>query len=121
MKPQAPTTNETPKQRTSLQNRSLHLFFTLLAQELNEAGYDMKKVLKPSVDISWTKENIKEYIWKPIQEALKLKKSSTELTTAEVSQVWEVINRHLGEKLGIHVPFPSVEQTKEYENSLTQE
>lgn len=102
------------KKRTSLQNRSIHLFMTLLAKELNESGYDMKAVLKPSVDISWTKENIKEYIWKPVQHALKLKKSTTDLTTAEVSQVWEHINRHFGEKFGIHVKFPSIEQTKEY-------
>ena len=109
-----PRTNENPKQRTSLQNRSLHLFFTLLATELNDAGYDMKKVLKPSIDISWTKENVKEYIWKPVQEAMNLKKSTTELTTKELQEVWEVINRHLGEKFGVHVSFPSVEQTKEY-------
>lgn len=109
---------EKEQSRTPLQNKALHLYFTLLATELNDAGLDMKKVLKPSVDISWTKENIKEYLWRPIQEALKLKKSTTELTTAEVSQIWEVLNRHLGEKFGIHQVFPSVEQTKDYLLSL---
>lgn len=108
------TEEKTERQRTLLQNRSLHLFFTLLATELNDAGLDMKKVLKPSVDISWTKENIKEYLWRPIQTALKMKKSTTALSTAEISQVWEVLNRHLGDKFGVHVPFPSEEQTKEY-------
>lgn len=108
------------RKRTSLQNRSLHLFFNLLADELNLSGYDMKKVLKPSVDISWTKENVKEYLWRPIQEALKLKKSTTELTTKEMQEVWEILNRHLGEKLGVHVSFPSNEQTREYLNSLEQ-
>ena len=108
------------KKRTNQQNKSLHLFLELLSKELNEAGLDMRKVLKPNVDIPWTKENTKEYLWRPIQEALKLKKSTTELTTEEVSQVWEVLNRHLSEKFGVTVPFPSEEQTKDYLNSLEQ-
>lgn len=105
------------KQRSNQQNKSLHLFFELLANELNMAGLDMKKVLKPTVDIPWTKTTIKEHLWKPLQNAYNLKKSTTELTTAEVSQIYDVLNRHLGEKFSIHVPFPSEEQTEEYLNS----
>lgn len=104
------------KPRTLKQNNSLHKYFELLAIELNDAGYDMKAVLKPEVDIPWEKETIKKYLWKPIQKAFKLKESTTELTTAEINQVYEVLNRHLGDKFGIHVPFPSEEQ--EMFNSL---
>lgn len=104
--------------RSILQNRSLHLFCEFLANELNNAGYDMKKVLKPEVDISWSKTTVKEYIWRPIQKALTNKRSTTEIDTKEPSEIWEIINRHLGEKLGIEVPlFPSEEQTKEYLSS----
>lgn len=95
--------------RTPTQNNSLHLYFRLLAQELNDAGLDMKKVLKPSVDISWNEDNIKEYIWRPIQNAQLLKKSTKDLTTKEVDLVYNTINRHLSEKFGIHLPFPSNE------------
>ena len=109
------------KQRSQKQNRALHLWFRLLADTLNEAGLDMKAVLKPSVSISWNEKTIKEYIYKPILEAMLLKKSTTELTTKEIDKVWEIINLHLGEKFGVEVPpIPSQEQTENYLKSLEQ-
>lgn len=94
------------KQRTLTQNSSLHLFFDLLAETLNDAGFDMKKTLKPEVDIPWTGDLVKTHLWKPIQKSLLGKLSTTELTKIEVGQVYEVLNRYLGEKLAIHVPWP---------------
>ena len=88
----------------------------MLADELNDAGLDMKKVLKPGVEIPWTKDSIKEYIWRPIQQAQINKKSTTELTTKEIDSVFDTINRHLGEKFGIHVPFPSIDELMRVEN-----
>lgn len=107
------------KKRTLKQNRSLHLFFRLLADELNIAGLDMKTVLKPSVDISWTEQNIKEYIWRPIQDALLIKKSTTQLESSEIDKVHQQIIRHLGKKFGVEVPaIPSIEQTENYLQSF---
>lgn len=97
------------KLRTEAQNKSLHLWFTQLADELNNAGLDMRTVLKPSVSIPWTARNIKEYLWRPIMQAQLGKDSTTELTTKEIDQVFDVINRHLGEKFSVHVDFPSTE------------
>lgn len=114
MKQNDPLQENNVKGRSLSQNAAIHLYMTILAQELNEAGLDMKKVLKPSVDISWNVKNVKEYIWKPIQMALKLKDSTTKLTTKEVNEVYECIDRHIGQKFGIHIPFPSYEQTNEY-------
>jgi hypothetical protein len=95
--------------RTSTQNKALHLYFELLADELNSAGLDMKKTLKQTVDIPWSKETVKDYLWRPIQNAQLEKESTTELTTDEINKVYEVLNRHLGDKLQIHVPFPTNE------------
>lgn len=97
-------------ERSPLQNRALHLYFRHLSEELNDAGLDMKKVLRPHVDILWTPENIKEYIFRPIMKALLKKESTTELSTKEVNAVYEIINRHVSEKFGIHVPFPNEEE-----------
>jgi len=97
-------------QRTSQQNRSLHLYFTLLADELNQAGYDMKRTLKPGIDIPWSPATVKEYLWKPIQNAQLMKDSTTELTTKDIDIVYDTLNRHLSEKTGVHVEFPSNEQ-----------
>ena len=103
-------TEKEQKQRTAQQNRAMHLYFRLLAERLNEAGLEMKKVLKPTIDIWWTDKNVKEYLWRPIQKALLVKKSTTELDTSEVSKVHDVLNRHLSEKFGEGVDFPSWEE-----------
>jgi len=97
------------KPRTLTQNKALHLMFEHLAQELNEAGFDMKKTLKQEVDIAWNKDMVKEYLWRPIQKAQLGKKSTTELTTKEIDKVFDTLTRHLGQKLGIELHFPSVE------------
>lgn len=98
-----------PKQRTLSQNSALHLYFTHLAEKLNEAGLDMRKVLKPSINIPWSAESIKECLWKPIMEFQTQKSSTTEMTTKEITEVYDTINRHIGETFGITVEFPSVE------------
>jgi len=97
-------------QRTELQNRALHLYFQLVADALNDAGLDMRAVLKPNIDIPWTGETVKEYMWRPIMKIQLRKDSTTELTTVDIDKVFDTLNRHLGEKLGIHEPFPSVEE-----------
>lgn len=93
--------------RTTTQNNALHLYFRLLADELNLAGLDMKKVLKPSIDIEWNEETVKEYLWRPIQNAQVLKKSTRQLNTKEIDKIYDTINRHMSEKFGISVPWPS--------------
>jgi hypothetical protein len=100
------------KQRTAQQNRALHKYFELMADALNEAGLDMRVVLKPEVDIPWNKITVKEYLWRPMQKAQLDKKSTTELTTLEINEVFETMNRHLSSKFGkwsVHIPFPSYE------------
>lgn len=94
------------RQRTLTQNRALHMFCQNLADTLNEAGLDQKKVLKPEVDIPWTMEAVKEGLWKPIQEAVTGLKSTTKPETSQYSAIYELLNRHLTMKLGIHEPWP---------------
>ena len=103
--------------RTDRQNRALHLYFTQVAEALNEAGYDMKKTLKHDVDIPWQSETVKEYIWRKVQIAYLRKPSTTQLTTKELDKVYEVVNRMLGEKTSVYVPFPSLETLLEQDNN----
>ena len=95
--------------RTEKQNRALHQYFTLIAEALNDSGLDMRAVLKPGVEIPWTTESVKEYLWRPIQKLMVNKPSTTRLTTREIDMIFETLNRHLGEKFGIHEDFPSIE------------
>ena len=96
--------------RTIKQNASLHKGFELLAEALNDSGYEMKAVLEAkSVDVPWSPATIKEVLYRPIMVAMLDKHSTTELDTTEISDVWDVLIRHLGENFGIIVEFPSDE------------
>lgn len=98
-------------QRTTQQNKALHKYCELVAQQLNDAGYDLKAVLdKKAIPVPCTKENIKENIIKPIEKALFNKISTTELTTGEVTEVYDVMTKWLGEQFTIYVPWPSEEK-----------
>jgi hypothetical protein len=100
--------------RTTQQNKSLHVGFKLIADALNDAGHDMRKVLKPTVEIPWSDKTVKEYLWRPIQKAMLQKSSTTELEKQmEIDRVWDVVMRHLntpkenGEPLlDEYIPFP---------------
>jgi len=79
----------------------------MVAESLNDAGYDMKKTLKPEVEIPWSGNTVKEFLWRPIQDAMIQQESTTALTTDQVSAVYSVLSRHLSAKLGVNVSFPS--------------
>lgn len=106
------------KQRTTQQNKSLHLYFEFLATELNNAGYDVLKTLRHDISIDWNATLIKELIWRKVQLASYKKKSTADLTSGELQVLWETINRHIGEKFGIHVPFPSLEDLVEQDKRM---
>lgn len=96
-----------PRVRTVQQNKALHKYFELLAAELNGAGYTVQLFLKHAIDLDFDKNTVKELIWRPIQKALVRKGSTTELDkVTEIDLIYEHLNRHLGEKFGIHVPWP---------------
>lgn len=98
------------RSRTLTQNRALHKFCQMLADRLNEAGLDQKKVLKPEVEIPWTMEAVKEGLWRPVQEAVTGLKSTTKPEASQYSDIYEVLNRHLTTKLGVHVAWPTKEE-----------
>ena len=92
------------KQRTLTQSRALHLWCTMLADLLNDSGLDQRRTLKPDAEIPWDGHSVKERLWKPIQEAVINKASTTEADRNEYSQVCEVLTRHLAQKLGVVAP-----------------
>lgn len=107
------------KKRTLKQNDSLHLGCHLLAGELNSRGLDQRVVLKPTFKILWDKDSIKENIIKPVAKSMYGVESTTKLTTAQISRVWEEIMEMLVDKFPTMdwVDFPSQEQTQSYLDS----
>lgn len=98
-------------QRTTQQNRALWKFFSLLSDEMNEKGLDMRTTLKESIEIWWTPEMVKEYLWKPFMKAKYGKESTTEMEKIdEIDKIHEDLMRNLGEKFGIEfIDWPSYE------------
>ena len=97
----------TGKQRSLTQNQALHKYFTMLADELNGSGFDMRRTLKHDVDIPWTMEAVKEHLWKPIQTAITKEKSTAKVDRKDYSKIYDVLSRHLSQKLGVFVSWPS--------------
>ena len=94
--------------RTIIQNAAMHLYFTLLAKDLNDAGLDMRRTLEmiPEIEVPWTDHTIKEHIWKPFQLVITEKQSTTELDTKEVGDIYSVLSRSLAQRLGVTTSFP---------------
>jgi hypothetical protein len=82
----------------------------MLAESLNESGQDMRMVLKPEIDIPWTMESIKNMMFKPIIKAMFDVDSTKDLDTKQISEAYEVLNRHTSEKLGVSVIWPHEEE-----------
>jgi len=90
----------------------MHLYFERLADALNDAGLDMKKVLeKKEVSVPWTLHSVKEVLWRPIQQAMTGKDSTTEVSRVEPSDIHMVLDRHMAEKFGVSVAWPHEDKT----------
>lgn len=96
--------------RTTRQNAALHLWFTQLAEALNKDGFDMRSVIKEDVDILWSDYTVKECLWRPVQKIFCGKKSTTQLTTEDINKIYDIINKAIGERTGIYIPFPCIEE-----------
>ncbi len=100
----------TGRQRTAIQNSSIHVFCREIAEKLNNAGFETSvrsKALKGEIEVPWTQISVKELIWRPVQMKLFPHKDSTvKLQRTEVSEVAEVITRYLGDRFNLHVAFP---------------
>jgi len=94
------------KTRTSQQRKAIEVYCRILANGLNDAGKDMQTTLATAASIPWSQPRVKENIWKPIQFAMFKTNTTTKLKTGQVSEVYEVANRHMGENHGVSMPFP---------------
>lgn len=106
------------KPRTLAQNRALHKMFEVLADELNDRGKYISTVIR--ADARWDKNRVKELIWRAVQEKMFNKTSTTSLTTKEIDEIFEVIQKALAE-MGIVIVFPSINSIMDRELLSEQE
>jgi len=97
------------KPYTEQQRKAIWLFLTHLSQVFNDAGLDLRAILKPEINIPFTKEIAHDHLWIPIQQMMFGTDSLTKLKKqGEIDQIYEVLVRELGEKHHIEVPpFPN--------------
>ena len=94
----------TKKTRSSAQNRALHLYMTMISDQLNNAGFTFTNAL--GMEIPFTMTLIKESIWRPTQLEMFGIKSTTKLTTEMINKLIDVFSLHFGQR-GIYVEFPN--------------
>lgn len=94
------------------QEGAFHLWCQRMADDLNEKGLGMRKVLKESIEIDWTKDSFKKYMFKKILEVAYGLDSTKKMNTSQMNKVCDTIHRHFGEKYGVHVPFPTEKDVK---------
>lgn len=100
-----------PKVRTEKQQAAIEVYCRELAKALNESGYDMRNFpWKEGATVPWTQASVKDRLWRPIQEVMLDKKSTTKLDRAQVNQVYEVLARNMAERCGVSVEFPHREE-----------
>jgi len=96
------------RQRTIPQNNSMYLYERRLANDLNDSGQEIKRVIeKKSQDVPWRQESIHCLIWVPVQEAIIQEVSSTKLTTVNMTRVYNVVSRNMSQLFGVNTEWPS--------------
>lgn len=101
--------------RTNKMNRSLHRYCSELATELQNAGVPLE-VFVHLIEADYTMEAVKE-VFRAFARAKFHKSSTADLTTKEIQEVYEEMNRHVAQ-FGIHIAWPSIEETDNYINSF---
>lgn len=96
--------------RSIKQNRSLHKFFMMLSDELNNLGieYQYIGISGRQFSLMYTLDLVKQFIWKPIQVALFDFESTTKLDTIQMNQIIDVITKFFADR-GVVITFPSMD------------
>jgi hypothetical protein len=95
------------EKRSSLLNRALHLFFTLMADQFNNISLDHTIVIQGVVlTVPYTSTIFKEEWWRPIQKTMYGIDSTTDLTAKMINNILDVLTLAFGTQ-GIQVSFPN--------------
>jgi hypothetical protein len=103
-----------PKKRSSQENRALHVLFQNIAYELNRLGleFTFRGIKGMDIQTTYSPEIVKNFLWKPLQDALLKKESTTELTHNDIGLIFEILGKWFAEN-GVEISFPSMESLKQ--------
>ena len=104
-------------QRTLTQNNAMHSWFTMMSDKLNESGYGVKIVFEHHGELEFTPALVKE-VWRRIQKKQLGKISTAQLTSDEITKIYEEANRYFSESPAhVGIPFPSQENKIDYDSN----
>ena len=108
--PQSTSDEKTSKPKTTQQVRALYLSFDHIARDMNSLGHDQKVIMERlnGFESPVTDEFIKQ-VYKSIVFTMYRKTSIAQLTTYELQQAFDVLNKFLGQEFGYHAIFPNIE------------
>ena len=95
--------------RSLSQNKALWLWFTMVAETLNDGGMDIRTFIREEIEIPWSKDSVHDLLWIKLQIAMTGKKSTTKINTQEINKIMDVIIREAGKRSVELPPFPSFE------------
>ena len=102
------TIKKKKRTRTPTQNNTIHRYFEMLSEALNDAGwYQMQfmEAMATGAQIPWTPEAIKE-LWRKVQIPLTNVESTARLTRVQVNEVYELFSANVANISGVNVDFP---------------
>jgi len=112
---------EVSNSRTTQQNRALHLYFTMIAEQLNELGlqYQYTSIVGEIFELRYTTELVKEYVWRPLQVALFKIERTKKINTQQINEIIDVITLFFSER-GVDLRFPNIDYLMEMYNDEKQ-
>ena len=100
---------------TRQQQKAEHVYYRLVAESLNNAGYTLAKSFEKmdvsKLEVPWTEENVKEIIFRVIMKQMYPDiESTTDMDTRQVNKVYLTVDHFLTDRFGIEsIDFPALE------------
>ena len=97
------------KTRSNTENRALHLYYRHVADALLDIGCDFvytDEITGEKMEIPYTGDMVKNFIWRPLQETMFKIESTTKLTNQMINDILDVLSLWLSGKNKM-VKFPN--------------
>lgn len=98
------------KTKTIQQHKAVFLYCKWNAEDLNNQGITMNEFFKKGIELPFTTESFREYVWKRTQKILFGTESINDLKKfGNIDMIFDVITKARAEKKLDYIPFPDKE------------
>lgn len=93
------------RQRTILQNRSLHKYFKLMSDEMNNHGITQRLLFDAFKEMDTTEHSVKQ-AFQRVSMALYGTDETHKLTTKQMMKVYDTFDLYISQTHGVHIEWP---------------